>query len=101
LITPGLRWGISLCRLVLARKVVKEVKVYFGCSRDVWIYTNKMSDVLLGMFATLRMATVMGCSGQPATDTKGYRRHHFGQHNEVYKIYPTTLQQSTITQTLV
>jgi len=50
--------GVSLCRLILARNVVKEVKFYLGCSRGVWIYTNQISDVLLGTFATLRIATI-------------------------------------------
>ena len=37
---------------------MKEVKFYLGCSRGVWIYTNQISDVLLGTFATIRIATI-------------------------------------------
>jgi hypothetical protein len=37
---------------------VKEVKFYLGCSRGVWIYTNQISDVLLGTLVTLRIATI-------------------------------------------
>ena len=58
LIAPGLRFGISLCRLILVRKVVKDVKFDLGCPRGVWIYTNQISNVLLGTFATLRIATI-------------------------------------------
>ena len=37
---------------------MKEVKFYLGCYRGVWIYTNQISDVLLGTLVTLRIATV-------------------------------------------